>query len=256
MSISVLVVLYNSALDDVPVLKTALSSRGVEEIIVCDNSDRENDNAKQAALRGVTYVSMGGNKGLSKAYNAGVKCCHSDIVCIFDDDTQVDELYFNAVSDLANSSRQWDIALPIVMSGGKVLSPSHFENHRTLPVEPARIGNKANLTGINSGMVVKRALYDHVLYDTNLFLDLIDHQFILDARKAGARIILLKGPVLQQSYSLETDSYDGAKIRLKIFEQDAKHFYSKKFSSRLYCQIMLLGRKIKMCIRYKTLIFL
>lgn len=256
MSISVLVVLYNSAVNDVPVLQTALHSQQVSDIVVCDNSDRKNDNAEQAACHNITYISMNGNKGLSKAYNAGVVRCRGDIVCVFDDDTKVDGDYFNAVSELTESSQKWDIALPIVMTGDKVLSPSHFEKYRTIPVDPSHVGDMADLTGINSGMAVRRSLYDRISYDSNLFLDLIDHQFILDARKVGANIVVLKGSRLHQSYSLENDSLKNARKRLGIFERDAKYFYSSSLVSKLYCRIMLLGRKLKLCIQYKTFSFL
>lgn len=256
MSISVLVVLYNSAVNDVPVLRTALRSQQVSDIVVCDNSDRKNDNAEQAACHNITYISMNGNKGLSKAYNVGVIHCRGDIVCVFDDDTLVDEDYFNAVTKLAESSRKWDIALPIVMAGNKVLSPSHFKKYRTVPVDPSHIGDMVDLTGINSGMAVKRSLYNQISYDSNLFLDLIDHQFILDARGVGGSIVVLKGPRLHQSYSLESDSQKNAKKRLEIFENDAKYFYSTSFISKLYCRVMLLRRKLKLCIQYKTFSFL
>lgn len=256
MSISVLVVLYNSGIDDVPVLETALRSQYVDDVIICDNSDRYNDNAEQAEHKGITYIAMNGNQGLSKAYNAGVKHCHGDVVCVFDDDTQVGDDYFTAVFDLTTTSRRWDIALPLVMAGNKVLSPSHFERHRTVPIDPSHMGNMSDITGINSGMAVRRTLYDHILYDSDLFLDLIDHQFIRDARKAGARIVMLEGPVLQQSYSLTTDSMHSALKRFKIFEKDAKRFYSNSFEDKLYCHVMLLGRKLKLCMKYKTLEFI
>lgn len=256
MSISILVVLYNSSIDDVPVLATALRSPYVDDVIICDNSDQKNNNAEQAKHKGITYVAMNGNQGLSKAYNAGVKHCHGDIICIFDDDTQVGDDYFAAVSDLASTSQQWDIALPLVMAGNQVLSPSHFEKQRTVPIDPAHVGNMSDLTGINSGMAVKRGLYNHISYDSGLFLDLIDHQFIQDARRLGVCIVMLKGPVLRQSYSLTTDSMHSALKRFYIFEKDAKHFYSSSFCAKLYCRIMLLLRKLKLCMKYKTLAFI
>ena len=257
MSISVLVVVYNQSLDDIACLDAALAAPQVSQVVVCDNSTIANDNEARAAERGVTYVSMGGNKGLPVAYNAGVDRCCGDVVCVFDDDTTVGADYFEAVEALWESDGAWDIALPLVMAGEDVLSPSTFDGLRSRPFSDAgEIADARDISGINSGMAVRREAYSKVRYCEDLFLDLVDHRFLQDAKERGLRIVYLEGPVLCQSYSLESDDADAALARLRIFSRDARAFYSGSLARVVYCRAMLLARRAKLAVRYRSPRFL
>lgn len=256
-TISIIVVVYNQSVGSAPVVRAAIRSGLGIEIVVCDNSTCENDNLALSEKLGLCYVNMDGNKGLSAAYRAGIERCHGEVVCLFDDDTEVGKDYFVTVKDLDVSSRTWDVALPLVLSGDAVLSPCCFNGYRAHPFSgSSRVTDCSELSGINSGMVIKRSLLDNVQHDPGLFLDLIDHKFISDVKKAGGKVIYLQGPVLRQSYSYATDNADSALTRLLIFERDARHFYGDSLSQRLYCVGMLVGREIKMCLRYRTTRFL
>lgn len=251
MSLSVLVVVYNQTVDEILCLEPALSAPSVGQVVVCDNSTCDNDNAERAERLGITYLDMHGNAGLSKAYNAGVTKCTGDVICIFDDDTTVQQDYFDAVASLWNSSIAWDIALPLVMDGTEILSPCLFNGFRSRAFSSlTQIKDSLRMSGINSGMAIKRSLFSRVAYDESLFLDLVDHRFIEDARNAGASIAFLDGPVLHQEYSLRSDSYDAAINRFGIFEKDAKTFYSDTALRRLYCSLMLAQRRLKLVSRY------
>ena len=256
-AISLIVVVYNQSVGSVPAIQEAIRSDSGMEIVVCDNSTCENNNAALSEELGLCYVDMEGNKGLSAAYRAGVERCRGEVVCLFDDDTQVKEDYFTAVRNLDASSKSWDVALPLVMSGDSVLSPCLFNGYRARQfTEAGFVADCPELSGINSGMVIKRSLFDAVQHDTSLFLDLIDHQFISDVKRVGGKIVYLRGPVLKQSYSFTTDNVDNALNRLLIFERDARHFYKDTLPRRMYCGGMLVGRKIKLCLKYRTARFL
>ncbi len=255
--ISVVAVSYNSKISDIPVIKEALSCGLVKDLVLCDNSTMEMGNAEAARELGIGYVSMGGNRGLPKAYAAGVSRCAGDVICLFDDDTEVDENYFRAVASLLGSGKSWDIALPLVLSGGHVLSPCVFKGYRSRAFASAKsVHEDPFLSGINSGMAIKSPLLQEVKHDQSLFLDFVDHRYIADARDAGASVVYLEGPVLKQDYSLETDLADSALFRLSIFEKDARYFYSTSLAKRLYCEALLLFRKAKLCVRYKSAAFL
>lgn len=257
MSISVLVVVYNQSLDDIVCLGAALAAPQVSQVVVCDNSTIANDNEVRAAERGVTYVSMGGNAGLSVAYNKGVERCDGDVVCVFDDDTAVGADYFEAVAALEESPEAWDIALPLVMAGEDVLSPSTFDGLWSRPfLDAGEIAGARDISGINSGMVVRREAYSKARYCEDLFLDLVDHRFLQDAKESGLRIVYLEGPVLRQSYSLESDDADAALARLRIFSRDARAFYSGSLARVVYCRAMLLARRVKLAVRYRSPRFL
>lgn len=251
--ISVVAVAYNSTINSIPAVKTGLSSDYVKEVIVCDNSTVDLGNERRARETGVIYVPMYGNKGLPKAYEAGIEHCTGDVVCLFDDDTEVEEGYFYAVASLLSSGRKWDIALPLVMSGDTVLSPCEFNGYKARMFSDRRgVREVPSISGINSGMAIKKALLNRVKHDSSLFLDLVDHKFIADAKRVGASVVYLNGPVLRQSYSLETDSVESALVRLSIFEHDARCFYSSSLIKRIYCEFMLIFRKVKLIGRYRT----
>lgn len=255
--ISVIAVVYNSAIESVPAVMVALSSDYVTQVVVCDNSTVETGNRDAAQKLGIDYISMGGNKGLSRAYNTGKRSCIGEVVCLFDDDTEVKNDYFASVYSLLESRQNWDVALPLVMCGKNVLSPCAFDGYRSrLFPSPEDIREQADLSGINSGMAIKRSLLNNIKHDERLFLDLVDHKFISDVKEYGGRIVYLKGPVLKQDYSLATDSEESAFSRLAIFERDARRFYSPAIDKRLYCSAMLLLRKVKLCARFRTLHFL
>ena len=60
------------------------------KLIVCDNSTIENKNEEKVLNDGNMYISMHGNKGLSKAYNKALKnipYSKDDYVLLLDDDT-------------------------------------------------------------------------------------------------------------------------------------------------------------------------
>lgn len=254
---SLIVVVYNQTVDDVPVIKAALNAFVRPEIIVCDNSTHEYGNRAICETLGVCYVDMAGNKGLPAAYRVGIERCHGDLVCLFDDDTEVDQDYFTALDGLDVSSPDWDVDLPLVMSGDSVLSPCTFDGFRAHSFPDINsVSDCSELSGINSGMIVKRSVFEAVSYDLDLFLDLVDHKFIDDVKKAGMKVVYLRGPLLKQSYSLASDNVDKALKRLAIFERDARHFYDSSTLSRLYCIGMLAVRKAKLCLRYRTTCFL
>ena len=256
MKISVLIVACNEAIDNIALLQLALRALQVGQVVICDNSECDYGNAKRAETLNVTYVAMNGNQGLPKAYNAGVAHCTGDVVCIFDDDTAVDASYFEAVEKAYCSADDWSIALPIVKAGDEILSPCHFDGYRARPIDPSHIGRLSDLSGINSGMAVKRELYAHMQYDQDLFLDLVDHRFILDARATGAKVIILSDTVLHQQYSLQTDSKDAALNRFRIFSRDAVCFYSTSLRHRIYCRTMLALRALKLSAKYHDARFL
>lgn len=255
--ISALIVVYNEKIDTIACLSSLISAPPVVQVVICDNSTMVLGNEKLAEQYGFIYCSMGGNVGLPRAYNHGISLCDGDVVCLFDDDSEIREGYFGELERRYSENPDWDILLPRVDASGIRLSPCVFNGHRPIAftgdVKPAE--NLA-FTGINSGMAVKRHVFDVVRYDERLFLDLVDHRFCLDARACGYTIEYCPTMRLSQSYSLDTDSANQALRRLKIFEKDARVFYSESLSGRLYCLAMLFYRRLKLSRKYRTLSFL
>ena len=69
------------------------------DILIVDNSEIKNFNQLECEKEGIRYICMHGNKGLSKAYNVAIEnSLQSEVVILFDDDTEVPEEYFSILN--------------------------------------------------------------------------------------------------------------------------------------------------------------
>ena len=68
--ITAIIVIYNTSCSD-SISYQRLKEYGVR-MIICDNSTSDYGNQKIVEADGNVYINMGGNKGLSKAYNAAL----------------------------------------------------------------------------------------------------------------------------------------------------------------------------------------
>lgn len=253
-TLAVIVVQYNRQLRDLPAFKCARAESGANyQWIFVDNSDEpvgSMDNDLILALDNVSYAWMGGNRGISAAFNQGVTLASSKVthVCFLDQDTTQIESYLSAAT--ARFEENVDIYVPTVLAGEEVLSPSR----RFGPVfRPARDLSKLphNFSCINSGMIVRREFFDTVKFDESLFLDFVDHKFISDARSAGASFALLSDFRLTQSYSRKTDDLKSAVSRFAIFQRDARTFHNSRFLPA----IIIGWRAVKATLRYRSVCF-
>ena len=98
------VVLYNKRIQDSITISylTRLKEKSLH-ILILDNSmdNYVEDNKIFSTNSSLTYYSMGGNVGLSKAYNFALAILkdksEEDIVIWFDDDTPVKQEYFDCL---------------------------------------------------------------------------------------------------------------------------------------------------------------
>ncbi|WP_322354874.1 glycosyltransferase [Paratractidigestivibacter sp.] len=255
--ISVVVVLYNDRVGNISCLATALASPWVKEVIVCDNSTGLNDNAYESEEFGATYISMKGNAGLPAAYSEGVRKSTGEIICFFDDDTVVTESYFSAIARKFSQNKALKIGLPLVMADNLVLSPCEYNGIKAKAfASPSDITDSARLSGINSGMAVRREVFAVVQHDRGLFLDFVDHKFIEDARKKGVVVSYIEGPILKQNLSLKTDNMSQALARYRLYVTDSKYYFSGPLHRRLCGFSLRAYRAVKLGLRYKTSAFI
>lgn len=240
----VVLVLYNKNYHD---SKTIQDLRKIKEInvIVVDNSTKNLKNEDIINEYGYQYISMGGNKGLPKAYNQGLQMVDksSKLVCIFDDDTTVDKQYFEKTLKYINNE-PGDIYLPVVEDQLGLLSPSIMQNlycHRAKNIDML---NNKNISAINSGMIIKSEIFINYKYDENMFLDFVDHDFMRTMKNRNKKFVIMKDNVLIQDFSLVSDSSEKAKIRFKILKRDLKYFYR---GHAIYYYYIIARRKLGMC---------
>ncbi len=226
-------------------------------VIVCDNSTSDYRNSELADLKNVTYIDMNGNKGLSKAYNAGLDSIQEKegILCLFDDDTEIPADYFSKL--LSHWVKdEGDIFLPLVFDGVGMMSPGVMRKYLCYRAHSLDELVEGEFTGINSGMAVDLGIFQSYRYDERIFLDYIDHNFIRDMWEMGKKIKIMADVELHQTFSDVVNSKESAIIRFKILKNDLKIFYRKNFAARLFYYYVIDKRRIKLCLKYKTLKFL
>ena len=219
----------------------------VDHIIVCDNSTYENDNESSShVLSKVIYLPMGGNRGISRAYNRALEVVTSDYICLMDDDTPFDITFFqNALSYIQNNNA--NVYLPVVILESHpdiVVSPTPWTGYRTHTASAPCL-DSAHLTAINSGMIISRDIFENYQYDEGLFLEFVDHKFILDMRNCSARFAVMTNVTLAQK--LSTASYAPSATRFRFFTlmRDSKVFYSWSTRAKAFRYLVLCQRLLK-----------
>ena len=246
------IVIYNKSCND-SISYCCLKKVEGLNIIVCDNSIGDYGNKDIVSADNNTYINMDGNKGLSKVYNKAITHLKNEtgVLCLFDDDTEVPQGYFDELSVLLYNS-EWDICLPQVYYQKGMMSPVQLKKYSVKRVSRADEINKKYIAGINSGMSIKLSLFDNYRYDENLFLDFVDYKFILDMRERKAKIVVMETK-LKQLFSKDNNDKNSSKIRYKIKKKDLRYFYRGSLISKLYCAYLLIKLKVGFLIKFKDL---
>lgn len=167
---------YNKPLEESPSYQALRRQKDIVTI-VCDNSTQVELDQNLVQKDGNVYLSMHGNRGLSKAYNRALDHIEEEdpvlegFVMLFDDDTDIPDSYFDCVRQMIKKNDA-DIFLPLVADQDPklgYLSPSIMKDvyiHRTK--EPFKLKEK-ELCGINSGMLIRLSLFENYRYNEDLF---------------------------------------------------------------------------------------
>lgn len=249
-----IIVLYNQKLIDSVSFKV-LMDNGCN-ILVIDNSVKKdilNFNNTFCLNQNIIYKSMGGNKGLAKAYNQGIKLAKkSEWIVIWDQDTNVSINALKAIKLEAEKDKA-DIIISTIIASDNIVSPSR----RIGPIISI-YKDKGHITAINSGMAIKvSALMSTSLYNEEMFLDYIDHDFMIEASLKGLKIKYLKDNIIFQNLStFDEQSKESALTRFKIYKKDFRIFCNKFKFGYIYFLIKILFRAFKLALKYRDLSFL
>lgn len=227
------------------------------QLIVCDNSTEENENARTAETDHVTYLHMNGNQGLSKAYNRAIDYIaetfqpqNEDLICIFDDDTMIPPEYFYKIKE-----EKGKILLPVVRDSKGIMSPVILKDgiaKRFQNKEDALKAERKFLSGINSGMAVRMEIFKKYRYNDEMFLDYIDHMFIMDMRKQKIYPQVFDVE-MEQHFSAAEDDKETARKRFAMQKKDLRVFYG---SDRRKYWYVVIKKHIKLVIKYRDLTML
>ena len=200
-------------------------------IIIADNSTQEKikkANRLHCEEYQWHYKDMGGNKGLSAAYNCIIeelpRLSALDCIIWFDDDTDIKGTYFENLQCTVESNPEAEIFVPIIRGqDGKIYSPNKrgfFKNHLINNTQKKIAMKRFN--AINSCMAVKTELYQNYRYDEILFMDMVDQKFCLDASKSNKQFAIINEEVVQnffqRSQNLSVEKvWNRYRIRIKDF---------------------------------------
>ncbi len=256
------VVLYNMKVDDSVTIKNLKRIKEYKiNTIVVDNSTKEFNNKEICIENNYTYLSMNGNGGLSKAYNAVLDFLKdkNGIIIWFDDDTRVTQEYFDVLDRESKSKQEIDIFAPIIQGqDGKFWSPNEYRyiKNKQLKNKNQKI-NPKKFNAINSCTAVRLSVYRNYRYTEQLFLDQVDHQFFEDQRVLKRKFEKLD-VIIHHDFSIKSkiDDIEKVKLRYSIMIPDFLVFCNKSIFRYILGWIKVIGWGIRESIKYKNVSFL
>lgn len=261
MTFAAAVVVYNVFCGDSPTCQALKALTGLPlSVLIYDNSTANYGNRSYCEENGWVYLGGDGNVGISKAYNACIDHLldhvPADMLCLFDDDTHVDPSYFNALRQACEGAQE-NIFVPLIYAAGSLMSPCLLDNdHRVTPFadgEEARSYVGDSLSAINSCMALRTSLFANFRYDENIFLDGVDHNFILEMRQKGEKIRVFPYRCDHAFSGTEKPPVKSALVRFRIYAKD--YGYILRNNKKAF--LRLVGKRaLRLTIQYKTLAFM
>lgn len=257
-----ILVVFNQSLQKSPsfrVLSTQVTDS--EELLVVDNStDNEVKKTNQLLLAdnpSIQYLDMEGNVGLSVAYNRAFELLDAkDWAVLWDQDTEVPANFISKVVGTINGYPNELMVVPFVDTPKLRMSP---RKHSGPKITGAinEVGVYEDITAINSGMAIRvDAFRKNNGYDESMFLDYIDHDFVIRFTKSVGSIVV-NDNLLKQSFSDENhDNIDGDIFRFKIYYGDFKQFCAKFNNGSLFFVSKIWIRAFKLSKIYKNTRFI
>jgi len=256
------VVVYNSEVTESQTCTNIeqISGHNVN-LIVVDNSTKDNSNKAICADKGWKYISMNGNAGLSKAYNK-VLCIlegEEGIIIWFDDDTNVTQDYFDMLEKAVDEHQECDVFTPLIQGqDGRFWSPNEYRFFRNKQLkEISQQISDDRFNAINSCTAVRLGVYKNYRYDERLFLDQVDHSFFESQREEHRKFLKLD-VLIQHNFSTKSKMQDlnAVKNRYSIMIPDFLTFCSRDKKKYLLGLVKVCGWGIRESIKYKEPTFI
>lgn len=290
-SIGVVVVIYNKNCRESVSFSKIIADKSVRVILV-DNStdpDMQSGNREECLRLGCAYYSMGGNKGLASAYNAAISRIGSriDYLMLLDDDTVIPQDVITGLQRKIALHPSASVFVPFVLDQAALLSPSRRWSSLFFRLKRRPEAFSRRMSAINSGLVIRLDPENRAkpLFDDKMFLDCIDHDFILRRIRQGDSIELYPaefrqnffdgtsrgrsaGPEGQAPRDQDGEPRDqtgapqdpaarkqAALIRFRIFAGDYLYFCRDCSLSMMIAHMYLIYRMTRLNIRFRTTVF-
>lgn len=222
--ISAIVVVYNKEVNQSITCQRIKKISQNIDVVVVDNSEISNSNESACKALGIRYISMNGNKGLSKAYNIAIdNSRNSDVIVFFDDDTEIVVEYFQKLKEAIKEHPDVDIFAPIIKGqDGVIYSPNEFNflrNH--FIVSPKQEVSQESFNAIASCLAVRMRVFDNYRFNEKLFVDQVDQYFFYEQRKLHRKFDKLDIEILQNFYqrgAILAPTAGWRRLRLRIVD--------------------------------------
>ena len=223
-SITAIVVIYNKSIENSLTCKNLLKMDLDIDLLVVDNSVIPTNNKEYCVCKGIRYLSMNGNLGLSKAYNRAIdESPDSDVYVFFDDDTNITEDYFNELKLATADYPNVDIFAPVIIGqDGVFYSPnaSRFMKNRLMSNISDEI-EQDSFNAIASCLAVRSRVFEDYRFNETLFVDQVDQNFFDDQRSRNVTFMKLDICILQNFYQRGnnlTPKAGWARLNLRIID--------------------------------------
>jgi len=258
--IGVVLVIYNKRYDQSPSLLYLAKFDSIR-VVLADNSTRESireENAEFCRRQGYEYCPMMQNAGLPRAYNRAIAMLEkvTDYVMILDDDTIISGDCFEPLRMAIEENPDADILVPYVMDRNSLLSPCLRKGSFFFKLSNKPTDFTSKMSAINSGMVLRtKSVTKHLLFDEHLFLDCVDHLFIIE-QIIDKRKISLYHFVFVQAFFDARDAREESDIvrsfeRFRIFVSDFRYFCGRCGTRKIPCEAYIFFRAVKLSVKYR-----
>lgn len=201
--ITAAIVIFNKEIKDSVTCQCIKSISSEVDILVLDNSVIKNNNREICDQLGYRYISMNGNEGLSKAYNKAVdNSQYSDLIILFDDDTEVTSEYFDKLYEALEQNPDADIFAPVIRGqDGVIYSPNSFNFLRNKFISSSeQVVPQDSFNAIASCLAIRMRVFTNYRFNESLFVDQVDQFFFCEQRKLGRKFVKLNVEILQHFY--------------------------------------------------------
>lgn len=229
------------------------------DILIYDNSPRSRFSEKY--LQTIAFYKHDpANNGVAGAYNYALevgKNEQKEWLMLFDQDTNISDTYFDEMEKCLEIYPQQTLFCPIVRSGNSIVSPTYYVAEK--PIKPRRL--KPGLlktkfyTIINSGITIQLRELDSLGgYDSDLPLDLSDHNFFRKYKKKHEKFVLIDAVNLHDLSSESDITFDAVYSRFKKYYNSVQT-YSDKIHS-VFPLLWLWVRVVKLTLKFTRFDFL
>ncbi len=258
--IGVVLVIYNKRYDQSSSL-LYLADYASVRVVLADNSTSESirkENAEYCRKQGYEYCPMMQNVGLPRAYNRAIDILEkvTDYVMILDDDTVISGDCFAPLRTAIADNPDADIFVPYVMDRNALLSPCIRKGCLFFKLSHKPIEFTSKMSAINSGMVLRtKSVTTKLLFDEHLFLDCVDHLFIIeqiiDKRKISLYHFVFVQAFFDARIAREESDIVRSFERFRIFVSDFRYFCEKCGTRKIPCEAYIFFRAVKLSVKYR-----